>query len=227
MTAHRAKRSSWNARHNRDPYVRAARAGGYRARAVFKLEQIDRKHRLIRKSTRVVDLGAAPGSWSQYAAAQSRVEVVATDLGEMAPIERVRFVRGDFTDDDVAARVVAALDGRAADLVLSDLAPNISGVRSADQARAEALHRAVLAFCRRALRPGGDLLIKLFEGEAAPAARKRIEACFERARSIKPDASRSRSREVYLLARGYRPDSGGDGADGLYSNALNVSASDR
>ena len=243
MTRSRKQRQTgrWAARHNRDRFVRQARSGGWRARAVFKLEEIDRKYQLIKPGATVVDLGAAPGSWSQYAAARiygggdgagdgdgdggrgdggsggdgDGGRIIAVDLRDMPAIDGVDFIRGDFTDVAVAAQVEAALQ-RPAALVLSDLSPDLSGIRSADQARAEALQCAVLAFCARALRPGGGLLTKVFAGEAAPAVRARLDACFDTVRALKPPASRAQSREVYLLARGFAGDAEttpGDGGD--------------
>ena len=231
MTRSRKQRQTgrWAARHNRDRFVRQARSGGWRARAVFKLEEIDRKYQLIKPGATVVDLGAAPGSWSQYAAARiygggdgsgdgdgaGGGRIIAVDLRDMPAIDGVDFIRGDFTDAAVAAQVEAALQ-RPAALVLSDLSPDLSGIRSADQARAEALQSAVLAFCARALRPGGGLLTKVFAGESAPAVRARLDACFDTVRALKPAASRAQSREVYLLARGFAGDAEttpGDGGD--------------
>ncbi len=206
MAHKHGKTRQWAARQNRDPYVKQARQAGFRARAVFKLEQIDRKYGLLKPGSRVVDLGSAPGSWSQYAARRISADnrVIAVDLRAMKAIAKVNFIRGDFTTHAVVEQVVRALDDRPADLVLSDMAPNISGIRSADQARAEAQQHAVLTFCRRGLRPGGKLLTKLFAGEAAQTTRERLDDCFEQVRAVKPDASRSESKEIYLLARGYK-----------------------
>ena len=206
----RGKTGQWAARHNRDPFVQRARQAGFRARAVFKLEHIDRKYRLLKPASVVVDLGAAPGSWSQYAAARigggGGGRIIAVDRRAMRAIEKVNFIRGDFTNESVVAQIATALEGRLADLVLSDMIPDISGIRICDQARAETLQYAVLEFCRGALKPGGQLLTKLFAGEAAQAIRGRLDGCFEQVRTIKPDASRSQSREIYCLARGYAGD---------------------
>lgn len=201
----RGKTGQWAARQNRDPFVRAARHSGFRARSVFKLEQIDRKYRLIAPDSLIVDLGSAPGSWSQYAATRVRADnrIIAVDLLAMESIAKVHFIQGDFTEGAVVEKIVAALDGRPVDLVLSDMAPNISGVYSTDQARAERLQRAVLEFCRHSLRPGGALLTKLFAGEAEATTRALLTRLFEQARNVKPEASRPQSKEVYLLARGY------------------------
>ena len=200
------KSNQWAARQNRDPYVNRAQRAGFRARSVFKLEEIDRKYRLIKPASLIVDLGSAPGSWSQYAAAGVRAEnqVIAVDLLAMKAIDKVNFIRGDFTNEAVVRQIFAALDGRPVDLVLSDLSPNLSGIRSTDQARAETLQYAVIEFCRRALKPGGKLLTKLFAGESAPSIRAHLDGCFDCLRSVKPAASRSESRETYLLAVGYK-----------------------
>ena len=197
---------AWAARQARDPFVAAARRAGFRARAVFKLEEIDRKYRLIKPGSLIVDLGAAPGSWCQYAASRVRGtgRIIAVDLLAMEGVEKVNFIRGDFTNEEVVAKVMTALNGRPPDLVLSDLAPNFSGIATTDQGRMEALQGAVLAFCRRALRPGGTLLTKLFEGESAAAARQQFAECFARLRIVKPQASRAQSREMYLLGMEYK-----------------------
>lgn len=199
------KGKKWVTRQNRDPFVRKARAGGFRARAIYKLEQIDRKFRLIRADTRVVDLGSAPGSWSQYAAGRVKGEdqVVAVDLLPMEAVPGVTFVQGDFTDKEVIQGVLEHLGGQKVDLVLSDMAPNITGIRATDQARAELIYESVLAFCARGLRPGGVLLTKLFEGEAAVNMRAHLKPLFQRFQVIKPDASRSESKEIFILAQEY------------------------
>ena len=209
------KTARWVERQNRDPHVIAARQAGFRARSVFKLEQIDRKYRLIKPASRIVDLGSAPGSWSQYAAARVRAEnrIIAVDLLAMKAIKKVKFIRGDFTTDAVVERILRTLDERPADLVLSDMAPNLSGIDSIDQARAETLRRAVVEFCGRALKPGGTLLIKLFAGETAAAARQHLSACFEQVRTVKPEASRPQSKEIYALARGWKGEHKGRTAD--------------
>ena len=202
----RRKSVNWARRQASDPWVRKARAGGKRARAVFKLEQIDARYRLIRPATRLVDLGCSPGSWTQYAAERvaSPHQVVAVDLLPMEPVPGVHFILGDFTEDAVVGQILQALEGNSVDLVLSDMAPNITGVRATDEARAEAIQHAVLAFCGSALRRGGVLLTKLFEGQSAVDMRGLMRAGFEQVQAIKPDASRAESRELYLLGRGHR-----------------------
>jgi len=199
------KGKKWVTRQNRDPFVRKARAGGFRARAIYKLEQIDRKFRLIGADTRVVDLGSAPGSWSQYAAGRVKCEsqVVAVDLLPMEAVPGVTFIQGDFTDKEVIQGVLEHLGDQKVDLVLSDMAPNITGIRATDQARAELIQESVLAFCAQGLRPGGALLTKLFEGEAAVNMRAQLKPLFQRFQVIKPDASRSESKEIFILAQDY------------------------
>ena len=186
--------------------MRKAQAAGYRSRAAFKLLEIDAKDRLLRRGAKVVDLGAAPGGWSQVASAKVAPGgmVIAVDLLEMAPIEGVRALRGDFREPAVRAAIVQALGGAAADLVLSDMSPNISGIASADQARAAELAEASLEFCRSHLAPGGAFLLKVFQGEAFAGVLKALKATFREVQVRKPAASRGESRETYLLARGPR-----------------------
>lgn len=196
----------WLAEHHRDPYVKKARAAGYRSRSVFKLQEIQKKDRLIRPGMVVVDLGAAPGGWSQYAAEVlgGRGRVVALDILPMDGIPGVEFMQGDFSEHGLLEQLHSMLHGTPADLVLCDIAPNISGVAAADQARSMQLAEQALEFCRLGLKPGGDFLIKLFQGEGFDAYLKAVRERFGRVQIRKPDASRERSREVYLLARDYR-----------------------
>lgn len=186
--------------------MQKARAGGFRARAVFKLEQIDARYRLIRPSTRLVDLGSAPGSWAQYAVTRvaSPDQVIAVDLLPMPDVPGVRFIQSDFTCQGTVEKLLDSLDGHALDLVLSDMAPNITGIRATDEARAAEIQQAVLDFCGLALRRGGSLLTKLFEGETAVLTRKQMKPLFDQVQAIKPDASRSESREIFLLGKGFR-----------------------
>ena len=181
----------WLRRHVTDPYVRKAREQGYRSRAAFKLLEIDEQHSLLRPGMTVIDLGAAPGGWSQVAARKG-ARVIAIDLLDIAPIPGVTVHRGDF-------REVGDLP--AADLILSDLSPELSGIRNVDQARAAELARAAIGLCQRVLKPDGALLLKLFHGEAFEALRKELMAAFQTVLAKKPAASRGESRENYLLAR--------------------------
>jgi len=193
-------------RHVADPYVRKAKALGYRSRAAFKLAEIDRTDRLFARGQRVIDLGAAPGGWSQVAAEKVGPggRVIAVDVLEMAPLPGVEIIRGDFTEEAVLRQVERALGGDRVDLVLSDLSPNLSGVAAADQARSLELCELALEFALAHLKPGGSLLVKAFQGAGFPAFLQRLRRSFERVASRKPDASRSRSSEMYLLARGPR-----------------------
>jgi 23S rRNA (uridine2552-2'-O)-methyltransferase len=190
-------------RHVADPYVRKARALGYRSRAAFKLAEIDRADRLFAPGQRVVDLGAAPGGWSQVAAEKVGPggRVIAVDLLEMAPLPGVTVIRGDFTGETVLRAVERALGGERVDLVLSDMSPNLSGVAASDQARSIHLCELALEFALVHLQPEGTLLVKAFQGAGFPAFLQRLRASFERVASRKPGASRSRSTEMFLLAR--------------------------
>ena len=199
------KTSNWANKQEKDHFVKKARASGFRARAAFKLEQIDQKLRLIKPSSRIVDLGAAPGSWSQYAIKKVNdpAQVVAVDLLPMQDIPGVQVVQGDFTDPEIVERIIVLLEGRQLNLVLSDMAPNITGIKSTDQARIEHLQEAILSFCELALGSGGSLLTKLFEGESAVKMRQLSKQMFGQIQVVKPDASRSESKEIFLYCSGY------------------------
>jgi len=189
--------------HVRDPYVRRAQAEGLRSRAAFKLQELDARDRLLAAGQTVVDLGAAPGSWSEYAARRvgPRGKVIAIDLLEMSPLPGVTFVRGDFTAAPALAALEAALGGDAVDLVLCDMAPNITGVSTTDQARSLELAELAAEFALTHLKPGGAALVKVFQGAGFPEFLKWLRARFESVATRKPGASRDRSRETYLLAR--------------------------
>ena len=206
MSKPRRSSGSWRERQERDPFVVRARSEGWRSRAVYKLEQIDRKEKLLRPGMLVVDLGAAPGSWSQYVSEKlkGQVRIVAVDLLEMDALAAVEFIQGDFREEDVLQRLEAALGGERADLVISDMAPNISGNRSVDQPRSMYLAELALDLCERALKAGGDFVCKLFQGEGSDAFIAAARQRFERVRVMKPEASRPGSREVYLVARNYQ-----------------------
>ncbi len=190
----------WLQRQSRDPYVRKARREGYRSRAAFKLLGIDAKHRLLRAGMTVVDLGAAPGGWSQVASAKvaPHGKVIAIDLLEIAPMSGVAVLRGDFRE----GAALAALAGARADVVLCDASPSLSGISATDQARAAELVLAAVDFCRRALKPEGAFLVKVFHGEAFDDVMAQLRRSFRKVSVIKPAASRGESRETYLLARG-------------------------
>ncbi len=197
---------SWMTEHVNDPFVQRAKSEGWRARAAYKLMEIDDKDKLIRPGMIVVDLGAAPGSWSQVA--NKRVgelgRVFALDLLPMEPIPGVEFMQGDFHDEEFVERFEEILGGRQVDLVLSDIAPNISGIPSSDQARSIYLAELALDFAQKHLAPGGRFLVKVFQGEGFDAFRKQMESDFKSVLVRKPQASRGRSSEVYLLGSGKR-----------------------
>ena len=198
---------AWMKRHVSDPYVQKAKAQGYRSRAAFKLEQIDAKDRLFRPGSRVVDLGAAPGGWSQLAAARAGPKgvVVAVDLLETAPMSGVTVLRGDFRDLGVRRAIREALGNSPADVVLSDMLPNVSGIPSVDQANSAALAALAVEFCREVLKPEGVFVVKVFQGEAFPDFLALMKETFRTVTTRKPEASRGESRETYLLGRALRP----------------------
>ncbi len=195
----------WRQRQQRDVYVDQASRDGWRSRAVFKLEQIQEKERLLRAGINCVDVGAAPGGWSQLAArlVAPSGSVLAVDLLPMEPIPHVDFVQGDFTDAATVAELLRRLGGRRVDLVMSDLSPNISGNRTTDQARSIALLEAVVRFAEQVLRPGGALLLKAFQGAGLEEFVDLVRMRFGSLKRLKPKASRPESREIYLLARNY------------------------
>jgi 23S rRNA (uridine2552-2'-O)-methyltransferase len=195
----------WRERQRRDVYVGQANREGWRSRAVFKLQQIQDKERLIKRGMVCVDLGSSPGGWSQLAAklVGSTGEIVALDSIPMDPIPGVRFLQGDFEAPSTQASLRDLLGGRGVDLVMSDLAPNMSGNRSMDQPRSMALLDAALAFAEDVLKPGGDFLAKAFQGEGIESFTRGLRERFETVKTIKPKASRPESREIYLLARNY------------------------
>jgi 23S rRNA (uridine2552-2'-O)-methyltransferase len=200
-----ASSKRWLRRHVTDRRVHDAAAQGYRSRAAFKLLEIDRKDRLLRPGMRVLDIGAAPGGWSQVAAERVRPggRVVAVDLLALESLSGVTAIRGDVRDASLRAAVVEALGG-AADLVLCDLSPNLSGIASADQARAAELVEFGAAFAVEVLQPDGAFLCKIFHGEAFSALLQMLKRAFVSVQVRKPSASRSESRETYVLARGPR-----------------------
>ncbi|HQU15430.1 MAG: 23S rRNA (uridine(2552)-2'-O)-methyltransferase [Chromatiales bacterium 21-64-14] len=203
----RTKSSSrWLKEHHEDPYVRRAQREGFRSRAVYKLQEIQERDRILRPGMTLIDLGAAPGGWSQFAA--SRVapagRVVALDVLPMEPLPGVEVLQGDFRDPEPLGALRRCLAGGAVDLVMSDMAPNISGMRAVDQPRVVYLAELALLLAQEVLRPGGDLLVKLFQGEGFDSYLKELRARFDNVAVRKPKASRSRSAEVYLLARGFK-----------------------
>ena len=191
----------WLQEHHNDPYVKLAKKQGVRSRAAFKLIELQEKYRIVKSGDIVVDLGAAPGSWSQLLAqwVGLKGEVFALDLLPMDALEDVDFIQGDFTEEAVLNELLRRLDGRMVDLVFSDMAPNMSGIKMADQARSMYLAELVLDFCQHYLSDRGSLLIKLFQGDGFDAFLLEVRKMFRKVTIHKPDASRDRSREVYLL----------------------------
>ena len=197
---------AWMREHINDPYVQKAKAEGYRSRAAYKLLELDRKDRLFAPGQLVVDLGAAPGSWTQVAVAKlgARGRVVAVDVLPMEPLPGVQFVEGDFREQEVLDALFVALGGRKADLVISDLAPNISGIGVSDQARSMHLAELALEFARQYLKPGGSLVVKVFQGAGFAEFLLAMRQAFAKVGSRKPEASRGRSSEMYLLGKGLK-----------------------
>jgi len=197
------KTGEWARRHINDPYVKKATSQGYRSRAVYKFKEIDEQDKLVKPGMVVVDLGSAPGGWSQYIARKfgNKVTVIAIDLLDMDPIDNVHFIKGDFQDEQVLARVDELLAGRKIDLVISDMAPNITGVRSSDEALYEGLLDSVLYFCEMRLKANSHLLVKLFEGSASHYYRREVKSRYKSGVVRKPAASRPKSREYYFLAK--------------------------
>jgi 23S rRNA (uridine2552-2'-O)-methyltransferase len=200
----RSKSSArWLAEHANDEFVKRAQREGWRSRAVFKLQEIQDKERLLKAGIRCVDLGAAPGGWSQYAARLlgGAGRLVATDILPMEAIPGVTFVQGDFRDEAVLAQVLEAVGSEKVDLVLSDMAPNMAGIDAVDQPRSMYLAELALEFADRVLVPGGDALIKLFQGGGFDEIIREARRRYGRVVTKKPKASRTRSPEIYLLAR--------------------------
>ena len=199
----RVRGKAWMKEHVADAYVKRARAEGMRSRAAYKLEEIAGHDRVLGPGMLVVDLGAAPGSWSQVAARRVAPggRVIALDLLDMPGLAGVTFIRGDFRDQETVAALEHALSGKKVDLVLSDLAPNLTGIAATDQARALELAELALDFALKHLKPQGKFLVKLFQGAAFEGFLKILRSRFRTVAVRKPEASRSRSSEVYLLAK--------------------------
>ena len=196
----------WLKRHVNDPYVKQAQKDGYRSRASYKLLEVQEKYKLIRPGMSVVDLGAAPGGWSQVTSrligGQGRL--IASDILEMDSIPDVTFIQGDFTQDEVLAQILEAVGNSQVDLVISDMAPNMSGTPEVDMPKAMFLCELALDLAARILKPGGNFVIKVFQGEGFDAYVKDARRKFDKVQMIKPDSSRGSSREQYMLAWGYR-----------------------
>jgi 23S rRNA (uridine2552-2'-O)-methyltransferase len=194
---------AWVQRQLNDPYVAEAQRLGYRSRAAFKIIQLDEKCGLFRPGAVVVDLGAAPGGWSQIAAAK-KCKVIAMDLLDMKPMAGVEFLQGDFAEDDVQEKLIALIGARRVDVVMSDIAPNTTGHHDTDHLRIMALAEAAYDFARGILAPGGAFVCKVFQGGAAADLLVPLKKHFEKVRHIKPPASRKDSSEVYVVATGFR-----------------------
>jgi 23S rRNA (uridine2552-2'-O)-methyltransferase len=201
---HAPSSQRWLARQLNDPYVQAAKAQGYRSRAAFKLVELDDKYRLITKNCRVVDLGAAPGGWSQIAIARGAATVIGIDLLPIIPVAGATFIEGDFTEEGMDERLKVLLGGPA-DLVLSDMAPNTTGHVATDHIRIMALADMALAFACEILVPGGAFVAKLFQGGAERDMLNTLKLRFRTVRHAKPPASRKDSKEMYVVATGFRP----------------------
>lgn len=206
MAKKKSSSRRWIDAHEKDEYVLRARREGYRSRACYKLLELDERYGLLRPGLAVVDLGAAPGGWSQVARQKVGASgfVVGLDLLDMEPLEGVEFIQGDFTEDGSLQLLMEKLDGRPVDLVISDMAPNLSGTRDIDQPRATYLVELAIDFAQSVLRPGGMFLAKCFEGEGVDDLRALIRRDFRQLNNLKPKASRNKSREIYLLGRGYK-----------------------
>jgi 23S rRNA (uridine2552-2'-O)-methyltransferase len=205
MSKPRRSAGSWRERQERDPFVLQARKEGWRSRAVYKLEQIDQKERLLKPGMVCIDLGSAPGSWSQYVTEKlkGKARIVAVDLLPMDVLPDVEFVEGDFRDDQIFEQLLQSVGEGGADLVMSDMSPNITGTKVVDQPRSMYLVELALDMARRVLKPGGNFVCKVFQGEGFDQFVRDARNSFERVRVIKPKASRAGSREVYLVARNF------------------------
>lgn len=195
----------WLDEHFNDPYVKKAQQEGYRSRAVFKLKEIDEKESLIRPGMTIVDLGAAPGGWTQYLTKRlaDKGKIIALDCLPMEPLPNVEFIQGDFSEDKILDALKKIVPERSVDLVLSDMAPNMSGHVAVDIPRALLLAELAFDFADSMLKPGGTLFMKVFHGEGFDELVRLARSRFKRVTIRKPAASRSRSRETYLLAKGY------------------------
>jgi 23S rRNA (uridine2552-2'-O)-methyltransferase len=204
--ANKSSSNRWKKRQAADPWVKKAQDGGWRSRAVFKLEEIDKKDRLLKKGSVVIDLGAAPGGWSQYAAGKVLPggQVLALDILPMEEIAGVSFIEGDFTEDDALQQLLTLLGTTRADLVMSDMAPNITGMRSVDQPRSMYLVELALDLAGQILTSGGSFVAKVFHGEGFEGLVQECRRRFKTVKIRKPAASRQESRETYIVATGFR-----------------------
>jgi len=198
--------STWLQRHVSDPFVKKAQLEGYRSRSAYKLVELNEKDRLIRPGMRIMDLGSAPGGWSQVAGklVGAKGRVLATDILHMDPIKNVDFIQGDFTDEAVVAQLLEWLGGGKFDLIVSDIAPNITGIDSADQASSMYFLELALDTVRQTLKPGATFVAKMFQGSGSDQYVKELRSSFEKVLIRKPAASRAESREVYIVAKGFK-----------------------
>ena len=196
----------WHKAHERDEFVRRARAEGYRSRASYKLLEMADKHGLIKPGMTVVDLGAAPGGWSQVAAARvgKQGRVIAVDVLPMDPVPGVTFIQGDFLEDSTLQRLLDEIGTSEVDLVISDMAPNLSGMKAIDQPRATLLVELAIELVERVLRKKGAFVAKCFEGEGIDEIRTMVRERFDKVLNFKPTSSRDKSREIYIIGREYR-----------------------
>ncbi len=196
----------WLKEHFDDPYVKMAQEDGVRSRAVYKLKEIDEKDRLLKQGLNIVDLGAAPGGWSEFAAKKiaGKGNIIATDILPMDYLDGVTFIQGDFREDEVLESILNQLENNPVDLVLSDMAPNISGVDSIDQPACMYLVELALDFAEQTLSKEGRFLVKVFQGSGFEEYLKLVKKTFKQVKTRKPKASRARSREVYILAEGLK-----------------------
>lgn len=196
----------WLQEHVNDPYVKQAQKDGYRSRSSYKLLELNEKDRLIRPGMLIMDLGSAPGGWSQVAGrlVGDKGRVLATDILPMEPLKNVDFIQGDFREEAVFNQILDLLKGNKPDLIISDIAPNISGIDSADQASSMYLVELALDMARKVLKPRGNFVAKVFQGAGSEAYLKELRSSFEKVLIRKPAASRSRSREVYVVAKGFK-----------------------
>ncbi|MFT5756443.1 MAG: 23S rRNA (uridine2552-2'-O)-methyltransferase [Alteromonadaceae bacterium] len=208
MTKKKLSNSStkWMQEHFDDEYVKKAQKLGLRSRAVFKLEEINIKDKLIKSGMKVVDLGAAPGGWSEYAvkAVGEKGQVIACDILPMDPIVGVDFLEGDFREEAVLDALLSRINGQTIDVVMSDMAANMSGNESADSARSMYLVELALEMCQQVLKKDGSFVVKVFQGVGFEQFMKDVRVCFKTVKTRKPDSSRARSREVYLVATGFK-----------------------
>ncbi len=194
------------ARHLKDPFVKKAQVDGYRSRSAYKLVELNTKDRLIKPGMRIMDLGSAPGGWSQVAGklVGAKGRVLATDILPMASLANVDFIQGDFTEQATVDQLLGWLGGGKFDLIISDIAPNITGIESADQGTSIYLVELALDMVRRVLKPKGNFVVKVFQGTGSDAYLKDVRTSFEKVTVRKPKASRPRSREIYVVARGFK-----------------------